>query len=268
MVQFCKLCRRRTSGKEYHEKCERTKFQLDEIIDIYKKGEPPSWLVEAICEFSWIYYDNVRTSAFFNVASEIAECFILGDSEKIDRSEIRELCYSGIPEGEILELSQEGKIITYDEEYIYPAEIINRAKDIVEKGYELDSKESELKRKEMFGFLTVCLTKSLINSTNYGIPRTALSTFHLLSEQMREAKDDEDEITDTRIFNAFSGLSTRQQERKMRRMAGFDPSGTPKIIRDIDMWGTPHLKLCMVEYVNNMRERFRLRSRDSRDREI
>ncbi len=270
MAQFCKLCKDRLSGDgTYHEKCRRTLFQLEEIIDIYRKEDPPEWLVKSLCELSEIYQSNTRTSGYFNVAAQVAESLILGHSEKLEISEISEFGFTNIPERTILELLQGGNLITFDDNYIYPSEFILKAKQIVERGDELASEEATKRRQEMFGFLAVCLTKALINSDSYGgIPQSALSIFHLLSEQTISAKENEDILDDLRVISAFSELTPIQRERRMRMMAGFDPSGITKIIKDIDIWGVPHLKECMVEYVNHMRERFRLRSRDARDREI
>lgn len=269
MFGKCKLCRRRTSnGADFHEKCEKTLFQLNEIIFYYEDGSPPEWLSEALCELAWVYYHNVRTSGYFNVASEISERFIIENEQAIRRNEIRELGITTVPEGEILELLSEGNIITYDDKLVYPGEFLIKARDIAEKGDELGSPEATLKRKEMFGFLAVCLTRALVYFTNHGIPRTALSIFHLLSEQMIRCNEYQDTISDSAIFSAFGDLSMRQKFNQMRRMAGFDPNGEVKIIRDIDHNGTPHLKPCMVIYVDNMRERFRSRDRDVRDRNI
>lgn len=241
---------------------------MNEIISLYETGETPEWLTEALCELAWVYTNNTRTAGYFNVAAELAERFIIGNEQVINRREVKSIGISKVPEGELLEMLSEGLIITYDDKYVYPSQFLLKATDIAERGNELSSDEATLKRKEMFGFLAVCLTRALVNFSRTGVPRTALSIFHLLSEQMLRPKEYTDEISDNSLMSAFGNLNFGQQTSLMRKMAGFDPNGEAKIIRDINYDGTAYLKPCMVEYVDNMRDRFRDRSRESRDRDF
>ncbi|ADI73081.1 hypothetical protein Metev_0150 [Methanohalobium evestigatum Z-7303] len=263
----CQLCNGTISNGKYHDICDLTIFQLDEIKSLYRNGGAPDWLSEALGELSWIYENNTRTSPYFNVASEIAEMFIIGGYDKLNRVEIKELDLTVSAEREILELLKKGEILDYDDVNIYSGEMINKSKNIVNKGEKLSDQDSEVSRKEMYGFLAVCLTSSLIESSTYGLPKKALAIFYLLSGQMIYSNQGDLKVSNEAFKYAFKVLTPTQRNRITRILAGFHPSGSSRIIDNIDINGNVYLKPKMINYIDRMRELYRSRSRDSRDRE-
>ncbi len=262
------LCGRKIKDfDEYCDKCNTTLFQIDEIITEYiSNPEPPEWLSEAICEYSFIYRDNTRVSKFFNSAGEISLEFVVNGVDKINIDKLWELKSSDIPTPAIISVLEEGKIVKKNGNFLYPGEMVNRLISIAQKGIELSDEEAIKSRKEMYGILGIVLTKSLLErrETEF-IPQSALAVLHIISLHILRANDDDDIIDDVRFFEAVEKLPTRLRKKLVEKMAGFGPlDAEAYIIRDIDYDGQPRLKNCMVEYSNRMR--IRKRERKQRER--
>lgn len=264
----CELCGRKVGGnREYHDKCRITAYQLEEIIEIYRNNEEvPQWLSNAVAEFAFVYEENMREKAVFKSAGEIAEEFVISGKEKLRRDNIDYMIRSRRPNKEILRTLEEGMIIELKNGKIFPGEMIGQCRKIADRGIELNEPESKKARQEMFGFLAIALTWSLVTQDRKYKPRYALSIPKIITEQIRGAREGEDELISIRFQNATKELKKYQRDKLMERMAGWVPSGDNRIIKDISFDGTPLLKDCMVEYTDRMRERLRERMRKERER--
>lgn len=266
-ITKCEFCGYRIRGEgKLHGECQRTKFQIEEIINLYLEGEPPDWLTNALAELSWLYEENIRYSSFFNAASEIAEFFIIGGEQFISIDTLDTLNISSIPNSRIIQCLVDSKLIEVNDNKIFPTKILKQGRNEIMKGNELGSEIATNKRKEFYGFLAVSLTKMLMDNLSFGgFPHDAIAIFQVISFQMYGAEEGENVLTPGRITSGMRDLTKYRRMRKCRKMAGFDSSGHTKIIKDKQ--GEDYiLKDEIVEYVDQMRERYRDREREDRFR--
>lgn len=258
----CEICKVNLSEGNLCERCSLNLFQITEILDTYIHENPhPIWLLNGIRELSWIFLSYPRTMAYFNTAMEVTEMFIIDREGKISVDEIMEVNYTNLPRNKVLSLLEEAYIIERTGNDVLPGMLVRKLQQVRWEGYQMDTPQIENKLLELHGILTVALTKSLIRSREY-LPRRALAILSLLSYNIISSGEGiETVIDDYMVDLAFAGLTTRQQNRIMRIMAGFF-DGKTKIISDITDDGKKELKPQVVEYLTQIRERYRERGRD------
>jgi hypothetical protein len=237
-------------------------FQINEILEIYiQENQPPNWLLYGLRELHWIFSEYPITAAYINTATEVTEMFIIERKDRIDVDDVKEVNFTNLPRDKIISLLEEAFIVERKGDTILPGQLVKKLQQIRWEGYEMGSIEIQNKLLELHGILTVALTKSMIRDGNY-LPQRALAVFSMLSYHMLSCEEEIEPILSEYTWDlAFAKLGTRQQNRIKRMMAGFF-DGKTKIIDDITENGKIVLKPSIIEYITQMRERFRERERE------
>jgi hypothetical protein len=247
--------------------CQLAVFQLETILNIYlTSSQPPDWIIDGLVEIaSWIYEGSTRGAVFYNVASEVAEQFVIECDNRIPIDDIKEANYSAVPVNKILEVLSNAQIITYNSEYVMPGPLVERLRNLKLEGYAMGSAAIRRKLKEMHGVIAASIAFTTLKEQNYR-PQKALAILKLISQLITGADptgDIEHVLTEYDFDVAFRKLTNHQQNKTKRQMSGFD-DGEAKIIEDIDSDSNMPLKECVIAYAENIRERFRERERDER----
>jgi hypothetical protein len=248
-------------------RCQLAVFQLETILDTYVTSrQPPDWIIDGLIEItSWIYKGSTRGAVFFNVASEVAEQFLIECDNRIPIDELEEANYSALPVNKILDVLRDAQIITYNSEYVMPSALIERLRNLKLEGYAMGSEAIKLKLKEMHGVIAASIAFTTLKEQHYR-PQKALAILKLISQLIARSDptgDIEGVLTEYDVDVAFNKLPIRQQNKTMRQMSGFD-DGETKIIEDIDSDSNMPIKDCVIAYAENIRERFRERERTER----
>lgn len=257
----CIYCKKEASRSselcEYHEFA---LFQVAEILtNFIQSSEPPDWLLAGLRELAWIFYGHPRTAAFVNAAIEIADRFAIERVPKLTISDVKEVNYTRFTQNRVIGLLEEALIVEREGEILRPGPLTKRLMTVRDLGYPLNSSEQKQRALEYQGILAISLLRSMLRDGTY-VPRGALAVMTLLSVHALASRDIGPEISDLTWDIAFRAVPTRQENKLKRIMAGL-LDGVTKTIHNINDEGRPELKDFMVKYLQNMRERFRERSR-------
>lgn len=257
----CIYCNEQTTANsQLCENHEFALFQVAEILDEFiQSNEPSDWVLAGLRELTWIFYGHPRTAAFVNAAIEVADRFAIERVPQITINDIVEVNYTQMAQNRVISLLEEALIVEREGEILRPGPLTRRLMMVRDLGYPLDSSEQKQKALEYQGVLALALLRSMLMDGTY-IPRGALSIMTLLSVHALGSSDIVPEISDLTWDTVFRTLPNRQENKLKRIMAGL-LDGVTKMIHNINDAGRPELKASMVEYLQNMRERFRERQR-------
>jgi hypothetical protein len=236
-------------------------FQVAEILtDFINTEEPPEWLLAGLRELAWIFYGHPRTAAFVNAAVEVADRFAIERAPQLSIDDIKEVNYTRLSQRRVIGLLEEALIVRRKGETLYPGPLTRRLMTVRDLGYPLNSSEQRQKALEYQGILALSLLRSLLREGTY-VPQGTLAIMALLAVHALSSENIDSEISDLTWDMAFSNIPHRQESKIRRIMAGL-LDGTTKMIHNINDAGRPELKDSVVEYLQNMRERFRKRQRE------
>lgn len=260
-METCTYCNREAKGdSELCELHEFSLFQIAEVLTEFMNNEnPPEWLLYGLRELAWIFYGHPRTAAYVNVAIEIADRFAIERLSYISPADLTEVNFTRLPPRRIIALLEDALIIKRENMLIYPGPLSLRLRSVRDLGYPLNSPEQREKALEYQGVLAISLLRSLLLEGEY-IPRGALSIMTLLSIHALFTEEITPVISDLTWDLAFKQIPSRQENKMKRIMAGL-LDGATKLIHNINDEGKPELKIEVVSYLDNMRERFRERER-------
>jgi len=236
-------------------------FQITEILtEFVSSDNPPDWLLAGIRELAWIFHDHPRTAAFINVAVEIADRFVIERVDKLSIQDVKEVNYTQLPLGRIILILQDAYIVKREGDLLLPGPLTKRLINVRDLGYPLSSPEQQQRALEYQGILALSLVRSMLKDGTY-IPQGALAIMTLLAAHaLTSGERIEAEVSDLSWDIAFRNVPNRQENKMRRIMAGL-LDGVTKMIHNINDNGRPELKASMLEYLQNMRERFRERQR-------
>lgn len=257
----CVYCGEKASGES--ELCRVHEFALFQVAEILtefiQSNEPPDWLLGGLRELAWIFYGHPRTAAFINAAIEIADRFAIERVPQLTISDVKEVNFTRLPQNRVIGLLEEAQIVKREGEILKPGPLTKRLMTVRDLGYPLNSPEQKQTALEYQGILAISLLRSMLVGGIY-VPRGALAVMTLLSIHALASEDVGLEISDLTWDTAFRGVPNRQENKLKRIMAGL-LDGVTKMIHNINDEGRPELKSSMVEYLQNMRVRFRERPR-------
>jgi len=257
----CTYCNNEASEEselcDYHEFA---LFQIAEVLtDFMQNEDPPEWLLAGTRELAWIFYGHPRTAAYINAAIELADRFAIERILQLSIDDVKEVNYTRLSPRRIIALLEEALIIKREAEIIYPGPLVKRLMTVRDLGYPLNSPEQKAKALEYQGILAISLLRSMLLEGSY-VPRGALSIITLLSIHALSTSTIGHEISDLTWDVAFRNIHGRQENKMKRIMVGL-LDGVTKLIHNINDEGKPEFKDAVVEYLINMRERFRERER-------
>jgi len=241
---------------------------LENIVETYlHENPPPNWLVNGMRELHWIFLANPRTAGYINTGVEIVETFVFDGEIEIDEEYLKEMNYSLLSNSKIKKVLSDARIIEIKESSIKPGPIIHKLQQKRWEGFESGSIIFENSIREMQAILSISILRSLLNESHY-MPRSAYSVFTMLSSHVMEYYNDEiipDRLREASWSSAFFFVPMRQQNKMIRRMIGLY-NGDSKIINDYTENHEIELKLNVVNLLEQLRERYRFRERDQRER--
>jgi len=258
---LCKLCGI-PNRFEICDICKFTVFQVKEIIEEYSSTEiPPGWLKKGLLQLYWLFEEHPRTKCFINTAVEVVNSFIFdGDSELIIDN-LDELKYTRVDSEKILNILEKANIIERTNNALFPGKITKKLHAKRWEGFEIDSLQIQEALRELQGVLTFAILDALISDPDADfVPRGAISILHMLSKRGLNNTNPNNIIPANDIESSFILINDRQLSKIRNRMIGMY-DGTSKVIKDIDSLGNIELKPEVVEYLENMRERYRDRVR-------
>ncbi|MCP8308867.1 MAG: hypothetical protein H3Z53_11250 [archaeon] len=271
-VPSCAYCNRDANNDsglcEHHEFA---LFQVTEILtEFMKSNNPPEWLLAGIRELGWIFQHHPRTAAFINVAIEVADRFVIERVNSLHINDVRELNYTRLPQGLIISVLEEAYIVKKDGDLLFPGPLTRRLINVRDLGYPLNSPEQREKALEYQGILAVSLLRSMLRhefrelgevEEGMFVPQGALAIMTLLAiHALSSGEKLEVEVSDLTWDAAFRSIPTRQEKKMRRIMAGL-LDGVTKMIHNINYNNRPELKDSVLEYLQNLRGRFRERQR-------
>ncbi len=267
----CELCRTTTVRRqgEICEPCNLARFQIDQILEDYLRGDAPDgWMMKMVKDLDFLFERSLRTKGYYNVAVELAFVFAIEKKDSVKKEDIDELNYSGVPVAKLLKvLTSAQLVIPAAEDTLVPGRLMDKLRTIRWEGYQLDTTQVASKLQEMYGIISIALTKGIIDQQEY-LPRSAMAILHLLSKQMLDSSNGiEVEVPPLRQDASLAIATERQQQHLKYAMAGLNTQGRPRIIKDIDDEGNMVLKDDTIQYLTNMRDRYRLRERTRGGRE-
>jgi len=261
----CQICGSFAPGtKNLCETHSLTLFQILEGLDEFMRSNPPpEWLMAGLQEIGWIYQQNPMTAGYFNTAEEVVETFVIDQIVEINVDDLEEINYTSHPTERILVLLENSLILERSGDRLRPGKLTRRLQETRLEGYEMDTPAIKKKIKEMHGIITLALAKSLLKERSF-TPRKVIAILDLLSQHMLASPPHEivSRVPSARIDLALHTMTSRQQNRARRIMAGFNPDGETKILADVNDNGDMILKQSMLPYLTEMRERFRTRERE------
>jgi hypothetical protein len=270
VIRRCELCKTQTvkTQGEVCEPCKLAMFQLDQILGAYMEGDvPESWISRMVKDLDFMFERSLRTKGYFNAAVELLYIFAIDKEDSTKREDLEELSYSGIPVEKLLNVLESAQIIRINGEELTPGRLMDKLRTIRWEGYQLDTMQVATKLQEAYGIISIAITRGIIARQEY-IPRSAMAILHLLSKQMLDSGDGiQVEVPPLRQDACLAIATTRQEQHLKYAMSGLNTQGRPRIIKDIDDEGNMLLKEETIEYLTNMRERYRVRERTRGGRE-
>jgi len=247
-------------------RCNTSLFIIDETLEtILKTKRIPDEYLEGIKDLYWLCSTSPDAFAYFNVAEELLELFLLDEVEFVFNDDIIEANYSTYSLHQIIGVLEEAKLVDIRGDKIYPGAVMKQIIGLRLQKIPLDSKDMESTIQAYKSILSLVIIKNRMFS-DYK-PRGALVILHNLSELVNEAikkgKNVLNELNgdDFDKISAESKSPKRQQKKIKRKICGFS-DGYTKLIEDYE-----NDNLIFKDYVVNFLDRIRERILE-REREI
>jgi hypothetical protein len=238
-------------------------FQVEEILDIYLKGDAPDWIRNAVTQLGWLFESYPRTAVFLNVATELMFDFVIDNEIQLEEHDLKEFNFTGASPNKVLKVLREALIINTANGKIYPGALIEEITKLRLTKLKLKSHEFQEKVREVRGVLSVALTLGIIKVGQIR-PKKPLAVFRILAQNIINSGLSSDMInktlSDIGFENACISITPRQRRRMKWHLSGFS-TGHPYIIEDIDDDMNMVFDEDIVFYMENIRERYRERQR-------
>lgn len=246
-------------------RCQTSLFIIDETLEsILSSQRIPEKYLDGIKDLYWLCSTSSDAFAYFNVAEELLENFLLDEVEFVLDEDVEEANYSTYSLVLILSTLEEARLIKFDGDTIRPGELMNQIMNLRLQKIPLDSENMESTIQAYKSILTLVIVKNRMFS-NFK-PRGALVILHNLADLVNNAIKNSEEVGKTMNGDNFDKVSAeaksprRQQKKIKRKICGFS-DGYTKLIEDVED-ETLILKDYVVDFLNHIRERILERERE------